>query len=96
MDDGTAKPLDFSNHQLRSRYGKDVDENMEDLAVQSVDGFLNLLSENEDKTNIPKKFINRIKDNDRLVAFYVSAMAYGDYTLEDIYADIVQRFNDKE
>lgn len=96
MEDGTSKPLDFSNHQLKSRYGKPINEELEDLAVQTVDSFLNLLSTSEDKTKIPNSFINKIKKDERQTAFYISAMAYGDYTLDDIYADIVQRFNDKE
>lgn len=93
MEDGTSKPLHFSSHQLKGRYGKPVDENVEGLSAEVVDGFLNLLKTNEDKTKIPSSFINQLKDDERLMAFYISALAYGGYTLEDLYSDISIRFS---
>ena len=93
-EDGTSKPLHFSTHQLRSRYGKPVNESLEQLATEAVDGFLGLLKTNEDKTNIPGTFINKLKSDHQLMAFYISSLAYGDYTLGDIYSDIHERFND--
>lgn len=95
-EDGTSKPLSFSPHQLKGRYGKPINESSEGLATEVVDGFLGLLKNNEDKTKIPANFINKLKNDSQLMAFYVSAMAYGDYSLEDIYSDISQRFNNKD
>lgn len=93
MEDGTAKPLDFSPHQLKGRYGKEINEDQEGLAIEVVDGFLELLKKNEDKTKITSAFLNKMKNDQKLMAFYVSAMAYGEYTLGDIYSDLKRRFN---
>jgi hypothetical protein len=96
-EDGTSKPLDFSPHQLKKRYGKPINENLEGLSTEAVDGLLGLLKKNESKTKIPAKFINELKNNQQLMAFYISAMAYGDYSLNDLYADIHRRYyNSKE
>jgi hypothetical protein len=93
-DDGTSKSLDFSPSQLRGRYGKPINENGEKLSVEALDGFLNLMKKNESKTGIPASFISKIKNDSKLMAFYVSSLAYGDYTLNDLYDDIGNRFND--
>lgn len=95
-EDGTSKPLDFSSHQLKGRYGKPINENVENLAAEAVDGFLGLLKTNENKTNIPGSFISQLKKDQRLMAFYISAMAYGGYNLNDIYSDISRRFKNKD
>jgi len=95
MEDGTSKPLHFSTHQLKSRFGKPVDESKEDDAADSLDGFLNTLKENEANTKIPPEYIDQLKDDPKLMAFYISSLAYGKYTLKDIYADILQSFGDK-
>lgn len=95
-DDGTSKPLEFSPHQLRSRYGKQIDEKAENLAERAVDRLINALKENEDDTKIPASFLNKLIDNQQLMAFYISALAYGGYTLGDIFSDISNRFNSKE
>ena len=95
-EDGTSKPMDFSPHQLKGRYGKPIDENIEGLSAEVVDGFLGLLKNNEKKTNIPAKYIQELKNDQQLMAFYISAMAYGNYTLNDIYSDILRRFNNSK
>jgi hypothetical protein len=95
-EDGSTKPIGFSSYQLKGRYGKPIDENIEGLATEAVDGFLNLLKNNEKKTNIPSSFISELKRDNKLMAFYISSMAYGNYTLSDIYSDISQRFYNKE
>ena len=92
-DNGNAKPLHFSNHTLQQRYGKQIDQKTENMATEILDGFLELLKNNEDKTNIPKKYIESLKNNERLMAFYISAIAYGDYTLDDIFLDIKHDFS---
>lgn len=91
-DDGSTKELDFSTYQLKNRYGKPINESLEDMATDVIDGLLNLMKDNESKTSVPSKFINNLKNDQRLMAFYISAMAYGDYTMNDIYADIKRRF----
>lgn len=95
-DDGTSKPLDFSSHQLKSRYGKPVDEGMEGQAAEILDGFLTKLKENESQTDIPGNFIGKLRKDQRLMAFYLSSLAYGDYSLSDVYSDISRRFKNKD
>jgi len=95
-EDGTSKPLEFSSHQLKGRYGKAIDEGLENLATEAVDGFLSLLVTNEPKTNIPATFVNQLKNDNKLMAYYISAMAYGGYSLGDIYSDISRRFHNSK
>lgn len=91
-EDGSSKHLSFSSHQLKGRYGKPINEGLESLATDVVDGFLGLLSTNEQKTGVPSTFINQLRGDHQLMAFYISAMAYGEYTLQDLYSDICRRF----
>lgn len=95
-DDGTSKPLHFSPHQLKSRYGKPIDESTEELATEVLDGFLGLLKTNEHKTNVPSAFIASMLKDHQLMAFYISALAYGEYTLQDIYTDVVRRYHESK
>lgn len=95
MEDGTSKPLHFSTHQLKSRFGKPIDEGKEDNAAESLDGFLNKLKENEQSTGISSAEIDQLKDDQKLMAFYISSLAYGKYTLKEIYADILHTIKDK-
>lgn len=95
-EDGSAKKLRFSPHQLKSRYGKPIDMNAEGLASEAIDGFMNHLKGQEGQTNIPAGAIDELKQDTPLMAFYISAIAYGGYKLDDIYADIRTRINEKE
>lgn len=91
-EDGTSQKLDFSPHQLKGRYGKAVDQNAEGLSTEVLDGLLNHLKSKEGQTGITGTFINKIKQDQHLMAFYISALAYGNYTISDVYKDISQRF----
>lgn len=91
-EDGSSKHLAFSSHQLKGRYGKPVNEGVEGLATDVLDGFLGLLKTNEHKTNVSAQFVEQLKEDQQLMAFYISALAYGDYTLQDLYSDICRRF----
>lgn len=95
-EDGSAKPLHFSNHQLKSRFGKPVDEEAENIAADAIERFLVVLTENEDKTGIPVSFIEQLKEDSKLMAFYVSCLAYGKYTLQDIFLDISKTFDNSK
>lgn len=92
-EDGTSQPMDASPHQLKSRYGKGIDENAEGTATEVLDGFLNRLKGEESQSGIPATFIDQQRNDEKMMAFYISALAYGEYTLGDIKADIAQRFN---
>lgn len=84
--DGSAKTLDASPSQLQARYGKAKDTKSEQLASTSVGGFLNSLQ--KENSGISKSFIDGVKNNPSKVAFYINALAYGGYTLSDVYRDI--------
>jgi len=94
--DGSAKPLHFSSHQLKSRYGKPVNEKAEIIATEVLDGLLNLLKKNEEQAGVTADFIDEIKEDEKLMAFYVSALAYGNYTMEGIYSDIIHSFDNSK
>jgi hypothetical protein len=87
-EDGTASELRFSPSQLKKRYGQPIDENAEGLAAEALDGLLNV-AKKEKGLNIDK-----IKKDSKLVAFYISALAYGKYTLANVYTDIIKRIEE--
>lgn len=90
-EDGSAKQLHFSPHQLRSRYGKPVNPDGENNATEKLDGFLSVLKQQENDTGIKANFIDSLKRDHHLMAFYISAMTYGGYGMEDVYKDISRR-----
>lgn len=92
-EDGTSKHLHFSPHQLKGRYGKAINEDHESMATKAVDNFLDRIKKNEARTHIPASYIVHLKNDHQLMAFYISAMAYGEYHLNDILADITRRYH---
>lgn len=95
-EDGTSKPLHFSAHQLRGRYGKQIDDKSEGMSSKAMEMLVRHLKEHEAKTGIPARFIEHITTDHQLMAFYISALAYGEYTLGHIYADIKKRYNESK
>ena len=89
-NDGSSKRLAYSPHSLKKRYGKPVDTKAEGMAVKALEGFFNILKQKEDITGISPKFIDKLKKDSKLMAFYISSLAYGNYTLNDIYKEIVK------
>lgn len=85
--DGTAKRLDYSNAQLASRYGYAVNEELEQSMYMALKGSLDLLQE----AGVDQATLNSIKKSDATMAYYVSAMAYGGYSLGDIYSDVKRK-----
>lgn len=94
-EDGTSKKLKVSPSQLRSRYGQDINENGEALGAEALEGLLTALKSKEKETGIPSSYIDKIKKDSNLMAFYLSALAYGKYTLNDVYSDISQNFKEE-
>lgn len=90
-EDGTGKKLPFSAHKLRTRGGKAVNEKGEGIAVEILDGFLSKLKQNSAKVGIESGFIDKLKQDSKLMAYYVSSLAYDNATLSDIYNDILER-----
>lgn len=90
-EDGTGKKLPFSAHKLRTRGGKAINEKGEGMAVEILDGFLNKLKQSSSQTGIQPGFIDKLKQDSKLMAYYVSSLAYDNATLSDIYKDISER-----
>jgi hypothetical protein len=91
-EDGTSEPVSFSSHQLKGRYGKPINEDEETSAERTVDSLLSKLSQNESGSDMTARFINGLKKDNQLMAFYIAAVAYGGYDENDIHADILRRF----
>lgn len=87
QSDGSARRLDYSAAQLATRYGQPVNEEMEQTMFSALKGVFNML----ETAGINKSTINKIKNDDELMAFYVSSMAYGGYSVGDIYSDVKKR-----
>lgn len=87
-EDGTSKPLRFSPSQLKKRYGKPIDENAEGLAAEALDGLLGMV---KTRSKVSDTQINKLKKDSQLMAFYISALAYGGYTLDKVYKDILKQ-----
>lgn len=89
-EDGKIKKVEFSSHTLKKRYGKAVDPQKEDKAVRALEAFLNKLKSSSDKKIAPQ-FIDNLMQDDKVMAFFINALAYGNYTLSDVYSDILRR-----
>lgn len=87
--DGTAKALDYSPGSLSQRYGAGINEDAELRAYQAVDGFMDLLKGGAGK--ISSSQLSKAKGDSSLMAFYISALAYGGYSLSDVYSDLKRR-----
>ncbi len=85
--DGSARKLDYSAAELATRYGQPVNEEMEQTMFSALKGVFNML----ETAGIKKSTISKIKNDDELMAFYVSAMAYGGYSVGDIYSEVKKR-----
>ena len=92
-EDGTAKPLDFSPHQLRSRYGKPIDEQKEISAEREIEKILDSFKPTGSRNDIPQSFIKNLRNNHRQMAFYISSLAYGEYSPQHVYNDILDKYN---
>lgn len=90
-EDGSAKKLHFSPHQLRTRYGKPINDQAEQHAALLVEGLLKQL-QSDPKGGVDAAFVHHIKKDTHLMAFYISAIAYGGYHIGDVHTDIFRRF----
>lgn len=87
QSNGTARKLDYSISQLSERYGAPVNEETEHTMYMSLKGALKMFEDD----GIDSNQIAKIKKDKELMAFYISAMTYGGYSLGDIYSDIKKR-----
>ena len=86
---GMARALDYSSSQLAVRYGQQINNSGEQYASMLVDGFLDSLAKTD--AGIGRNTLNSLKNDSTRISFYINAMAYGGYTLPDIYRDIKAR-----
>lgn len=93
-DDATAKPMEFSSSQLKNRYGKPVDEDKENRAMDHLDTLFDSFS--QENPDVPQDFIEDLKQNSQLMAFYISSLAYGGYGLEEVTSDIQNRYTNNK
>lgn len=91
-NDGTAPEwTGATSSQLAARYG--YPENLpayEQDAHMLLGGFMNTISTNGG-SGISPNTINTINADPNAIGFYISALAYGGYTLNDIYRDLKRR-----
>lgn len=92
-EDGSAKPLQFSPGQLKKRYGKPINEDAENKAINVLETMFNKLKSREGGEITPNQ-IDNLKKDSQLMAFYISALAYGNYTPANIYLDIKKRLKE--
>ena len=88
-NDGSALPVEVSLHHLKKRYGKPINSASEEKAVNMLDNLLSSLSAGQD--GISAAAVEKIKRNERTMAHYISALAYGKYTVSDIKREILRK-----
>ena len=87
-EDGSAKKLDFSSHQLKQRYGKPINEDAEETATNELDSLFQALKNKPGGASISIQELSKMQNDSKLMAHYISAMAYGGYTIDDVYNDM--------
>ncbi len=87
--DGTAKRLDYSASELATRYGSGIDQGLEQEASMMLDGFMDLVKNTN--AGIDQATLKKLAGDDNQVAYYINALAYGGYTLNDIYRDMKKK-----
>lgn len=87
--DGKAKAYSGDASTLSLRYGNpNYDENLEMAMTSGLDGFMDIL---KNTPGMSASTLSKIGKDQSLMAYYISALAYGGYTLGDIYKDIKRR-----
>jgi len=88
-EDGRAKAYTGDASTLALRYGNaNYDSNLEMAMTSGLDGFMDVL---KNTPGISSSTIGKIGKDQSLMAFYISSLAYGGYTLGDIFKDIKRR-----
>ena len=81
-----------SNANIQARYGKDVDRDEEVKQYKLLDGFVKLLSSGAaGKSNVTPAELAKLTSSDTTMAFYINALTYGGYSLQDVYQDMVRQ-----
>lgn len=80
------KSLDFNPMDLQNAYGQAKSEESTLVGIRAFDSFMSFL-QNPD-SGIDNTFLNKVKNDKNLTAFYINALAYGGYSPDDVYKDI--------
>ena len=87
-DDGSSKLLLATPNQLQDKYGQTTSQPLEGASTEFLDQFLSLLEANPNQSGLDPSFVSTVASNPNELAFYTSALAYGGYTLSDVYKDL--------
>jgi hypothetical protein len=81
-----------SNAQMQQNYGQQTNTANEQKAMLLVDHMGNLLSSGQPLgSDVTPAEVKSIMSDPTLLGFYVNAIAYGGYTLKDVYQDMVRQ-----
>jgi len=89
--DGTMPKIDTSVANIQNRYGKTNSEESNYKAYQTLNGFLNLLKGNATDAGLDVMTLDSILNDSNAIGKYMNALAYGGYTLEDVFKDVKQK-----
>jgi len=92
-EDGSSKPVDFTPGHLTHRYGRPINEVAEQDAIKKLDDTINGLKVHGQSHNIQPAYLDKLIKDSKLMAFYINALAYGDYEANDIVVDILRRYH---
>lgn len=69
-------------------FGKTSNPTAESIAIGTRDATLNLAKQPTSGSSLTPEFIQKISQDPLLMSFYVSALAYGGYSMSDVYNDM--------
>jgi len=87
---GSGVAPSTSNPDIAYRYGKANDENINMRGYLALDGFLSVLT-NDAGAGISRETLASITRDPNVIGTLLGAMAYGGYTLEDVYKELKRR-----
>jgi hypothetical protein len=88
-EDGTWKDmsLQIGDAALKNRYGQPANEGLFEAGYSAIKGFLDLAKQ-DPSIGLSAQTINEIENSPDKLAFYMSAVGYGGYSITDIYKEI--------
>lgn len=93
QDNGVLPDAPASDAALSDNYGQQTNPQAVNAATTALDGFSNLLESGAAGTTLGGDIVKNVMSNPTMVATYVNALAYGGYTLQDVYQDMLKTQN---
>jgi len=91
-ENGTITNPAVSTASLSQNYGQASNTDNETKAYTALDGFTKLLSSGAAGTGtVTSAEIATIMNDPKTVGYYINALAYGGYTLADVYQDMIRQ-----